>query len=207
VVQGFGSMGGATARYLARAGVRVVGIADRDGLVHNPEGLDVETLLLTRDGYGVMDRSRLREGDVELPREDWLSLDADVLVPAAMSYVITPDIVDRISARIVVEAANVATLLDAEEALRARGVVVVPDFVANCGTNQWWWWICYGDVEPTATSAFSMLSARMRPLVRQVLERADAQGVSARTAATEVSRDKRAVLDALHPREAVAPVG
>jgi glutamate dehydrogenase (NAD(P)+) len=207
VVQGFGSMGGATARYLARAGVRVVGIADRDGLVHNPDGLDVETLLLTRDGYGVMDRDRLRPGDVELPREDWLSLDADVLVPAAMSYVITTDDIDRIRARIVVEAANVATLLDAEEALRARGVVVVPDFVANCGTNQWWWWICYGDVEPTATSAFAMLSARMRPVVRQVLERADAQGVSARSAATAVSRDKRATLDALHPREAVAQVG
>jgi glutamate dehydrogenase (NAD(P)+) len=206
VVQGFGSMGGATARYLARAGVRVVGIADRDGLLHNPGGLDVETLLLGRDGFGVMDRGLLREGDVELPREDWLALDADVLVPAAMSYVITGDDVERIRASIVVEAANVATLADAEAALGERGVIVVPDFVANCGTNQWWWWVCYGDVEPTAESAFAMLSGRMRPVVHRVLERAEAEGVSPRTAATEVSHDKRAALDAIYPRHASATV-
>jgi glutamate dehydrogenase (NAD(P)+) len=206
VVQGFGSMGGATARYLARAGVLVVGIADRDGLVHNPDGLDVEALLLSRDGFGVMDRARLREGDVERPREDWLAVDADVLVPAAMSYVITAVDVERIRARIVVEAANVATLADAEDALRSRGVTVVPDFVANCGTNQWWWWICYGDVEPTAGSAFAMLRRRMRPVVHAILERAEAEGVSPRTAATEVSHDKRAALDALYPRQASATV-
>jgi glutamate dehydrogenase (NAD(P)+) len=206
VVQGFGSMGGATARYLVRAGVRVVGIADRDGLLHNPDGLDVETLLLSRDVFGVMDRATLRPGDVELPREQWLALDADLLVPAAMSYVITADDVEHIRAQVVVEAANVATLVDAEEQLRDRGVTVVPDFVANCGTNQWWWWVCYGDVEPTAESAFAMLTGRMRPVVHQVLERADAEGVSPRTAATEVSRDKRAALDALYPRHPSATV-
>lgn len=206
VVQGFGSMGGAAARYLARAGVKVVGIADREGLLHNPDGLDVETLLLTRDGFGVMDRSRPGPGAVELPREDWLALDADVLVPAAMSYVITADDVARIRAGIVVEAANVATLVDAEEELRSRGTVVVPDFVANCGTNQWWWWVVYGDVEPTAESAFATLRARMRPVVHQILERADAEGVSPRTAATEVSHDKRAELDARYPRLAATSV-
>lgn len=207
VVQGFGSMGGATARYLARAGVRVVGIADRQGLVHNPDGLDVETLLLTRDAFGVMDRARLREGDVELPREGWLALDAEVLVPAAMSYVITREDVDRIRAGVVVEAANVATLADAEAELLRRGAVVVPDFVANCGTNQWWWWVCYGDVEPTAESAFAMLTDRMRPVVHEILERAEAEGVSPREAAAEVSHDHRAALDAVHPRDAATPVG
>ena len=197
-------MGGATARFLARAGVRVVGIADRDGLLHNPDGLDVETLLLSRDQFGVMDRSTLRPGDVELPREQWLALEAEVLVPAAMSYVITTDDVEHIRASIIVEAANVATLLDAEEQLRARGVTVVPDFVANCGTNQWWWWVGYGDVDATAESAFAMLSGRMRPVVHRVLERADAEGVSPRTAATEVSHEKRATLDALYPRSVKA---
>ena len=59
VIQGFGSMGGATARFLARAGVRVVGIADVHGIVTNPDGLDVERLLLTRDATGGVDRSQL----------------------------------------------------------------------------------------------------------------------------------------------------
>ena len=206
VVQGFGSMGGAAARYLARAGVRVVGIADRHGLLHNPGGLDVETLLLGRDAFGVMDRSSMRPGDVELPREEWLALDADVLVPAAMSYVITADDVERIRASVIVEAANVATLVDAEEALRSRGVIVVPDFVANCGTNQWWWWVVFGDVEPTAESAFATLSARMRPVVHAILERADAEHVAPRTAATEISHDKRTELDDRYPRATATPI-
>jgi glutamate dehydrogenase (NAD(P)+) len=200
VVQGFGSMGGATARYLACAGVRVVGIADRAGLVHNADGLDVETLLLTRDEFGVVDRAQLRPGDLESPREQWLELDAEVLVPAAMSYVITADDVERIRASIVVEAANVATLVDAESELRVRGVTVVPDFVANTGTNQWWWWTCYGDVEPTADAAFAMLAARMRPLVHEILERSDAEQISPREAATRTSHEKRAQIDAHYPR-------
>ena len=89
-------MGGATARYLAAAGVRVVGISDREGLVVNPAGLDVETLLAHRDVFGVIDRSALGVGDEVLPGDDWVGIDADVLVPAAMSYVITSDNVDRV---------------------------------------------------------------------------------------------------------------
>ena len=206
VVQGFGSMGGATARYLARAGVRVVGVADRAGLMHNPEGLDVEAMLLSRDGHGVVDRSVLRPTDVELDRGEWLAVDCDVLVPAAMSYVITADDVERISASIVVEAANVATLADAEAALLARGSTVVPDFVANVGTNAWWWWVGFGDIEPTPESAFTKLSAVLRPLTHEILDRAALEGVSPRAAATEISNEKRALLDAQHPRTVAAVV-
>ena len=67
VVQGFGSMGGATARYLAEAGVRVVGIADRGGLIANPAGLDVERLLGARDEHGAIDRAALAAGDEQRP--------------------------------------------------------------------------------------------------------------------------------------------
>ena len=200
VVQGFGSMGGATARYLARAGVRVVGVADRAGLIRNPEGLDVETMLLSRDAHGVVDRSMLRDCDELRDRDEWLATDCEVLVPAAMSYVIRPKDVARISASIVVEAANVATLADAEEALIDRGSTVVPDFVANVGTNAWWWWVGFGDIDPTPESAFGKLTAVLRPLTRDILERADTEGVSPRSAATAISNDKRAMLDAEHPR-------
>src|SRR5215218_6487107 len=106
-VQGFGSMGGATARYLARAGVRVVGIADRHGLVANAAGLDVEQLLLTRDRHGAIDRAALGPRDEQRPGEDWLALDAELIVPAATSYAIGPVEAERVRARYVVEAANV----------------------------------------------------------------------------------------------------
>jgi glutamate dehydrogenase (NAD(P)+) len=205
VVQGFGSMGGATARYLARAGVKVVGIADKEGVVHNPDGLDVETLLLTRDSFGVIDRSRLRPADEQLPGDRWLSLDAELLVPAAMSYVITVDDVVDIKAQVVAEAANVATLADAEQALLDRGVTVVPDFVANVGTNAWWWWVAFGDIEPTVPDSLRKLRATLRPLTREVLLRADDEGLSPREAATRISNEKRASIATRYPTTVKAP--
>jgi glutamate dehydrogenase (NAD(P)+) len=199
VVQGFGSMGGATARYLARAGVRVVGVADREGLIHNPAGLDVEALLRARDVFGVIDRSALRDGDELLPGEDWLGIDADLLVPAAMSYVITTDNVDRVKASVISEAANVATLPDAEATLVARGVTIVPDFVANVGTNAWWWWIAFADIDPTADASFAKISGVLRPLTTELLQRARREGISPREAATAISEEKRAAVAEHYP--------
>jgi len=199
VVQGFGSMGGATARYLAAAGVRVVGISDREGLIVNPTGLDVEALLAHRDVFGVIDRSVLGVGDEVLPGDDWVGLDADVLVPAAMSYVITSENVDRVRASIICEAANVATLSDAESVLRDRGVTIVPDFVANVGTNAWWWWVAFADIAPTADASFDKISSVLRPLTRELLERARRDGVSSRDAARAISEEKRAEVAEHYP--------
>jgi glutamate dehydrogenase (NAD(P)+) len=189
-VQGFGSMGGATARYLARAGVRVVGICDAHGVVACPDGLDVERLLLTRDAFGCMDRSQLRDCDVELPVSSWLSVPADILVPAAMSYVITAENAADVRASLVVEAANVPTTPEAEAALYARGVTVVPDFVANVATNAWWWWTMFDDITADASSAFGKISVTLRGLVDEMMDRALATGVPPRQAATEMSRAK-----------------
>jgi glutamate dehydrogenase (NAD(P)+) len=193
-IQGFGSMGGATARYLTKAGVRIVGICDANGVVANPDGLDVERLLLTRDEFGCMDRTQLRPSDAQLDRDQWLAVPADILVPAAMSYVITADNVDAVGARLVVEAANVPTTPSAEAALAARGVVVVPDFVANVATNAWWWWTMFDDIDADADDAFNKISATLRGLVNEMLDRSAAAGVPPRAAATEMSRAKLAAL-------------
>ncbi|MFE0148429.1 Glu/Leu/Phe/Val dehydrogenase dimerization domain-containing protein [Nonomuraea sp. NPDC059007] len=168
VVQGFGSIGGAAARYLARAGVAVVGVADRDGLMRGPAGLDVERMLAARDTHGVVDRAALRPGDHIGAREEWLDVPADLLVPAAMSYVIGPEQATRVLARLVVEGANLPTLPEAESVLLGRGVPVVPDFLANVMTNAWWWWVLFGDIEPTAEAAFAKIDVVMRDLVAAV---------------------------------------
>jgi glutamate dehydrogenase (NAD(P)+) len=189
VVQGFGSMGGATARYLARAGVRVVGIADRDGLVANPSGLDVERLLRARDAHGAIDRGALAPDDEQRPGADWLALDAELLVPAAMSYVIGAEEAERVRARVVVEAANVATLPEAEPRLAERGIVVVPDFVANLATNAWWWWTLFGDIPPEREPALAKVSATMRRLVGELLERAERESILPRAAATAMAAE------------------
>ncbi|MFD3534112.1 Glu/Leu/Phe/Val dehydrogenase dimerization domain-containing protein [Streptomyces sp. NPDC058664] len=182
-MQGLGTMGAATARFLARAGLRVVAVADVRGTIANPDGLDVEALLVARDAHGTVDRSALRPGDREEPGDAWLSAAAEVLVPAAVSYAIDTGNQGRITARWIAEAANMPVLPEAEEALAARGVTVLPDVVVNSCTNAWWWWTLFGDIEADADQAFDRVRGAMRTLVGGMLDRAEADGTSPRAAA------------------------
>lgn len=193
-VQGLGTMGGATARFLTRAGLTVVAVADIKGTVFNPAGLDVEALLAARDAYGTVDRSALRPADRELPGDAWLSLDAEVLVPAAVSYTIDTGNQERVRARWIVEAANMPVLPAAEALLAARGVTVLPDVVVNSGTNAWWWWTLFGDIGPDADEAFAHIRRSMRALVEQLLTRAEADGISPRAAAHALVADRLPVI-------------
>ncbi|MFF1588202.1 Glu/Leu/Phe/Val dehydrogenase dimerization domain-containing protein [Streptomyces sp. NPDC058286] len=193
-VQGLGTMGGATARFLARAGLRVVAVADVKGTVANPEGLDVDALLAARDAYGTVDRSALREGDRELPGDAWLSADAEVLVPAAVSYAVDAANQEQITARWIVEAANMPVLPEAEELLARRSITVLPDVVVNSGTNAWWWWTLFGDIEANADEAFAYTRRSMRALIDQMLARAEADGTTPRAAAHAIVADRLPVI-------------
>jgi glutamate dehydrogenase (NAD(P)+) len=193
-VQGLGTMGGATARFLARAGLTIVAVADIKGTIANPEGLDVEALLAARDAYGTVDRAVLRPGDRELPGDAWLSADAEVLVPAAVSYAIDAANQERVTARWIVEAANMPVLPAAEALLAARAVTVLPDVVVNSGTNAWWWWTLFGDIGADADEAFTHTRRSMRALVEQMLARAETDGTSPRAAAHAIVADRLPVI-------------
>jgi glutamate dehydrogenase (NAD(P)+) len=193
-VQGLGTMGGATARFLSRAGLHVVAVADIKGTIANPAGLDVEALLAGRDAYGTVDRAVLRPGDRELPGDAWLSADTEVLVPAAVSYAIDTSNQGRITARWIVEAANMPVLPAAEALLAARGVTVLPDVVVNSATNAWWWWTLFGDIGADAEEAFAHTRRAMRALVELMLARAEADGSSPRAAAHAIVADRLPVI-------------
>ncbi len=200
VVQGFGSIGGAAARYLVANGVKVVAVSDRDGLIRDDNGLDVEAMLASRSTQGIVDRSVLAGDSVQLgDRDAWLDVPCDFLVPAAMSYVINSADVDRINARAVIEGANMPTLPDAEAALLKRGIPVVPDFAANVMTNAWWWWIIFGDIEPTARASYAKIDAVAARLAHTVWSDAQSSGCSLRQAAHR--------LVARNTKEIVACVG
>ena len=196
VVQGFGSMGGATARFLSRAGLLVVGLVDAEGVVANPLGLDVERLLLTRDEFGAIDRGQLRPQDAQLPLHRWLDVPCDLLVPAAVSYCVTPENEQCVTAQVVVEAANMPVLPEAEQLLVQRGVTVVPDFVANSATNAWWWWTLFGDIGADTDEAFSKVRSEMGRIVNAVFDRATTDGVTPREAARAITEDQLALIDA-----------
>lgn len=189
-LQGLGTMGGATARFLDRAGLKIVAVADIKGTIANPDGLPVESLLSARDAHGTVDRSVLRAEDRELPGDAWLSVDADVLVPAAISYAIDTGNQAGITARWIVEAANMPVVAAAEELLTRRGVTVLPDVVVNSATNAWWWWTLFGDIEADADQAFSHVRRSMRALVSEVLERAQTDGTTPRAAAHALAADR-----------------
>ncbi|MFJ8058376.1 Glu/Leu/Phe/Val dehydrogenase dimerization domain-containing protein [Streptomyces sp. NPDC096142] len=193
-VQGLGTMGGATARFLTRAGLTLVAVADIKGTIVNPGGLDIDALLSARDAYGTVDRAVLRPGDLELPGEDWLSVDAEVLVPAAVSYAVDTTNQRGVTARWIVEAANMPVLPEAEELLSARGVVVLPDVVVNSGTNAWWWWTLFGDIGADADEAFAHTRRSMRALIDLMLARAEADRTTPRAAAHAIVADRLPVI-------------
>jgi glutamate dehydrogenase (NAD(P)+) len=198
VLQGFGSMGGSAARYLARRGAVVIGVADVRGLVVNQDGLDVERLLATRDEFGVIDRSSLAGDDRELPRDEWAAMECDVLVPAAVADAIDPTNCERVRAGLVVEAANLPTSSAADARLLGRGVTVVPDFVANAATNGWAWWLALGQVGPEPADAFARIEAAISGVVGEVLDRAAHARVGPREAARQIARDRLDRLAAEH---------
>ncbi|MEW5633271.1 glutamate dehydrogenase, partial [Streptomyces hydrogenans] len=85
-------------------------------------------------------------------------------------------------------------LPEAEEALAARGVTVLPDVVVNSCTNAWWWWTLFGDVEADADQSFARVRSAMRDLTGAVLDRAEADGVLPRTAAHALVAERLPVI-------------
>lgn len=169
-IQGVGTMGGGAAWYLHEAGMRVVALADAAGTLYDPAGLDVPTLLAARDRFGEIDRATVPARVQLLPREAVLGFDVDVLVPAAVSYAITAENCASVTAPIVVEAANAATTVDAELDLTARGIAVLPDFVANAGAVAWAWWLILGEVDDRPEASFLRLSREMTAKVADLLD-------------------------------------
>jgi glutamate dehydrogenase (NAD(P)+) len=132
-IQGFGKVGSHTAQILDEMDCKVVAGSDISGGLYNPGGLDVVGLL----NYVTNSPGHLIEGyrgEAEpITNEDLLYLEVDVLIPAAMEDQITGANVDRVRAKAIVEGANGPTTPDADRALAERGVLVVPDILANAG--------------------------------------------------------------------------
>jgi glutamate dehydrogenase (NAD(P)+) len=186
-VQGIGTMGGSAAWYLHEAGMRVVAIADAVGTLADPAGLDIPALLQLRDRYGEIDRNRVPAHVRQSPRGDILTVDADIFIPAAVSYAITPDAAMTLGARVVVEAANVATTEEAEAMLAARDIAVIPDFVANAGAAAWAWWLLLGRVNADPQSSFTLLRHEMRARIAPLISGWDSTRVPPRQQALHLA--------------------
>ena len=139
-IQGFGKVGAAAARLLDEAGCKIVAISDVGGAIYNPNGIDV------RAAHEWVRRHRLLNGfpgGEPIDNSELLSLDVEVLVPAAMENVITSDNARHVQARIVCEGANGPTTAAADDILESKGVFVIPDILANAGgvTVSYFEWV------------------------------------------------------------------
>jgi len=131
VVQGLGNVGSHAAEAFARAGARIVGLAERSGTLHDERGLDLEKVRAHLAERGTL--AGCPVGRFEPNPGRALELPCDVLVPAALEHVIHEGNVDRVCAKVVAEGANGPTTSAAEKSLLARKVIVLPDIYANAG--------------------------------------------------------------------------
>jgi glutamate dehydrogenase (NAD(P)+) len=131
VVQGLGNVGYHTAKFCREQGALLVAIAEREGAIHNPKGLNEDDVFNYRKRTGSLLGF---PGATDIRRSaDALELDCDVLVPAALENVLTGENAARIRAKIILEGANGPTTPEADDVFRKKGIMIIPDVFANAG--------------------------------------------------------------------------
>jgi glutamate dehydrogenase (NAD(P)+) len=184
VVQGFGSVGKHAARFLAEKGAILVGASDSQGTLADEQGLDIAALIaLKNEGRPLKDHPRGRK----LGRDDVIDLACDIWIPAARPDVIHEGNVGRLKTKIVAQGANIPCTDKAEAALAARGVLVLPDFIANaggviCAAMEW--------QRATEAAAFAAIDEKIRANMRAVLDEAKRTRTLPRAAAMALAASR-----------------
>ncbi len=129
-IEGFGNVGTFAAKYLEGAGARIIAVSDRGGTAFNPRGLDYKTMMKVKAQRGTV---TAYPGAHKLPYDSIFGLDVDILITAAVTDVINNKNKHSIRAKIIVEGSNIPMKEEIEKELWKRGIMIVPDFVANAG--------------------------------------------------------------------------
>ena len=186
-IQGFGNVGYWTAALAEELGAKIVAVSDVAGGIYNGNGLDVaKTLAHQREAMSV---NTYPDGDA-LTNEELLEVDCDILIPAAIDGVINQDNADKIKGKLVIEAANGPTTPVADKILNDRGLVVVPDILANCGgvTVSYFEWV--QNIQQFRWELDQVnfeLKKRMSKALQQVFTRAEEQSLTLREAAFDIA--------------------
>jgi glutamate dehydrogenase/leucine dehydrogenase len=191
-IQGFGAVGRHAARFLAERGAVLVAVADSRGAIANSGGLDVARLIAFKGESGSL---RDFPGGTALAGEHPVAVDCDIWIPAARPDVLDAGNAGQLRAKLLLQGANIPATPQAEVILHARGVVSVPDFIANAGGV-----ICAA-VEyhgGTENRAFAVIEEKIRENTRAVLTRAGDDGLLPRAAAEKLARAR--VAEALTDR-------
>ncbi len=194
-IQGSGNVGLHAAGFLAGRGAKIVALSDSHGGIYNPDGLDAENLLEQVPRLKDQ-RQALSEFDgafEKITNAQLLELDVDILIPAAIGEVITQENATAIGAKIVVEAANMPTTCGAEPMLQERGIIVIPDILANAGgiTVSFLEWVQNRQrYQWSKDRVRQELDNRLRQAWREVCDKAQQHSLSYRQAAYVIAVDR-----------------
>lgn len=180
-VQGFGAVGKHAARFLIEKGAVLVAASDSRGTIVSTEGLDIKALVeLKEAGRSVADHAAGTRRDPEAI----IDIECDIWIPAARPDVINDENVHRLNARMMIQGANIPATTGAELALHQKGVLCIPDFIANAGGV-----ICAAMEYQGAgeSMVFPVIEDKIRRNTRRVLEAAAADNVPPRQAAIELA--------------------
>jgi glutamate dehydrogenase/leucine dehydrogenase len=183
-VQGFGAVGQHAAKFLTQKGAKLVAASDSKGTISDRNGLDIDALIaLKRAGKSVVDGSFGAKG----PQDAIVDAACDIWIPAARPDVIGVSNVARLNTKLILQGANIPITREAEEILHGRGVLSVPDFIANAGGV-----ICAA-IEyqgGTHAGAFAVIREKIAANTAEVLERARKDGLTTRIAAERLARER-----------------
>ncbi|HEY6649616.1 MAG TPA: Glu/Leu/Phe/Val dehydrogenase dimerization domain-containing protein [Mycobacterium sp.] len=199
-IQGFGAVGAAAARRLYELGATVVAVSTSQGGLYNPDGLDVAELLALRTQHGDALVDHYTDAKPLTAGEE-LTVVADVLIPAALQDVVDTDLARTLPARIVVEGANLPSSPAAQQVLHDRGVIVVPDLIANAGgvvaaavamDSR------FSGIRPEPAAVFENISTKLRASTHETLEGSRRQGLTTHRVARATAQAR--VADAMRLR-------
>lgn len=191
-IQGLGAVGSFAAKFLSKKGARIVAISSIEGALYDADGLDVDRLLELKQEYGDSAVNKY-EGAKLLPLGEEIKANADILVPAARGDVITTQNAGNIKAKLIVEGANFPTTSEAETMLIKKGILIVPDFVANAGAvigtgfAMQQRYSCTG-LDPA--EVYETIKSKMEKNVTLVLNEAHSRNRSPREVALDIAKER-----------------
>lgn len=183
-IEGYGNVGVFAHKFLEEIGAKIIAVSDSRGGIYNPNGLKHSELLAIKQTKGTVvehDKGEKIEG------KKIFELDVDVLIPAALPDVINPSNAENVRAKIIVEAANIAIVPKCVEELHKRGVLVIPDFVANAGgvISSYAEHMGYDEKK-----MFELVQEKIEKSVKAMLERSKEKGEIPRRAAEVIALER-----------------
>ena len=184
IVQGFGNVGKAAAKYLGDMGVKLIAASDSKGGVHNPEGIDVPALVQAKESGTPVAQSGLGK---PVTNEDLLKIESDIFIPAARPDVFTEANQDWLKTRLVLEGANIPITHEAAKRMHRRGITIVPDVIANSGGV-----ICAATEYQrlNEANAFDRVEATVRGNTDELLKRVVKEAMAPHEVAQKMARER-----------------